>query len=313
MELRHVKIFVLAAEYQNFSKVAEFAFISQSSVSKYIQILEDELGGALFARDGRHTELSEFGRAFLPHAISILEKEEEAKAVLQHFKQGYRHENLRIGIEDSLLVAPPEVFFIRLARAISTVHTTEPGIQFDIQYYSCSELEMMMREGRIDLALRLLSDAQAANEDDALNRVCLSLDRNYLTVSAETDVSGGYREVMKRVDTYMFDGQHMPRNVTYTMVNQYGISSGIKVYRDWNELLLNIILGNGRMAAIMPGNMRHIALACGLNMLPMEDFQLKSGLYGVYRKGNESCAELFLSHLKKRFQENINLPPTDPP
>ena len=74
MELRHVKIFVLAAEYQNFSKVAEFAFISQSSVSKYIQILEDELGGALFVRDGRHTELSEFGRAFLPHAISILEK-----------------------------------------------------------------------------------------------------------------------------------------------------------------------------------------------------------------------------------------------
>ena len=67
------------------------------------------------------------------------------------------------------------------------------------------------------------------------------------------------------------------------------------------------------MAAIMPGNMRHIALACGLNMLPMEDFQLKSGLYGVYRKGNESCAELFLSHLQKRFQENMNLPPTDPP
>lgn len=98
MELRHVKIFVLAAEYQNFSKVAEFAFISQSSVSKYIQILEDELGGALFVRDGRHTELSEFGRAFLPHAISILEKEEEAKAVLQHFKQGYRHETCGLGL-----------------------------------------------------------------------------------------------------------------------------------------------------------------------------------------------------------------------
>lgn len=155
MELRHVKIFVLAAEYQYFSKVAEFAFISQSSVSKYIQILEDELGGALFVRDGRHTELSEFGRAFLPTPFPYWRRKRKQRRSCSISSRGYRHENLRIGIEDSLLVAPPEVFFIRLARAISTVHTTEPGIQFDIQYYSCSELEMMMREGRIDLALRL--------------------------------------------------------------------------------------------------------------------------------------------------------------
>lgn len=44
MELKSVRIFVMAAKYLNFSKVAETLFLSQSSISKYISSLENELG-----------------------------------------------------------------------------------------------------------------------------------------------------------------------------------------------------------------------------------------------------------------------------
>lgn len=44
MNTEHIKEFILLASNLNFSKAAEDSFISQSSLSKHIRILEKELG-----------------------------------------------------------------------------------------------------------------------------------------------------------------------------------------------------------------------------------------------------------------------------
>ena len=105
MELKHVKIFVLAANLLNFTKVAEFSFLSQSSVTKYIQCLEEELGGKLFLRDGRKTELTELGKLFLPYASSLLDTEQESMAALRSYQSGLERTTFRIGVEDALAKA----------------------------------------------------------------------------------------------------------------------------------------------------------------------------------------------------------------
>ena len=81
MELKHVKIFVLAANLLNFTKVAEFSFLSQSSVTKYIQCLEEELGGKLFLRgDCRNLK-------FPPQVTADIASFEDLQGIMDDLKE----------------------------------------------------------------------------------------------------------------------------------------------------------------------------------------------------------------------------------
>lgn len=71
MELDYLHEFVTLAQICNFQKAANMLYISQSSLSKHIMSLEEELGNSLFIRTTRKVELSGFGSAFLPYAVQI--------------------------------------------------------------------------------------------------------------------------------------------------------------------------------------------------------------------------------------------------
>ena len=71
MELNYIKEFVILAETENFLEAAESLFISQSSLSKHIKTLEQELGVALFDRTTRKVHLNEYGHTFLEYAKQI--------------------------------------------------------------------------------------------------------------------------------------------------------------------------------------------------------------------------------------------------
>lgn len=304
MELKHVKIFVLAAELLNFSKVADLSFISQSSVTKYIQSLEEELDGTLFLRDGRKMILSEFGKEFLPYAVALLDKEQESLEVLRSFKAGRRYNTLRIGVEESLFVAPPDVFFIKVAASINQLHRADPSLHLNLQYYNSDDLNTLLDSGEIDLSLRLLTNYQTQNQaDSAIEFVCLDLCRNYLAVSGDTDTDKGYLDVLKQIDTYIYDKQPMPQNITFSVTNQYGLSAGLKTYRHWTELYTEVILSNGRFATILPENMKAPAEACGLKLLRIDDFPIYTGLYGFWKRENENpYIHSFVQELGSRYQ-----------
>ena len=61
MEIGTIQEFVVLAECLNFSEAASRLFISQSSLSKHIKALEQELGVALFERTTRSIRLSGAG------------------------------------------------------------------------------------------------------------------------------------------------------------------------------------------------------------------------------------------------------------
>lgn len=65
MELTQLKYFLEAAKTENLSQAARNLHISQPSLSKAIQKLEEELGAPLFQRDGRRLRLNGNGKAFL--------------------------------------------------------------------------------------------------------------------------------------------------------------------------------------------------------------------------------------------------------
>jgi len=76
METKYLTEFLKLAEVLDYREASEFLFISQSTLSRHIMSLEQELGVSLFYRTTRHVELSEYGKALIPYATNILNEQD---------------------------------------------------------------------------------------------------------------------------------------------------------------------------------------------------------------------------------------------
>lgn len=73
MENRYIKEFVILAETCSFQETAERTHISQSSLTKHIQKIEEELGVPLFDRTTRTVKLNKYGAEFNKYAKQIVQ------------------------------------------------------------------------------------------------------------------------------------------------------------------------------------------------------------------------------------------------
>src|ERR1700758_2706651 len=80
MEFHQLRYVCAIADTGSFSRAAERCHVAQPSLSQQVQKLEEDLGARLFDRLGRSVRLTEAGRAFLPHARSILQQMEAARS-----------------------------------------------------------------------------------------------------------------------------------------------------------------------------------------------------------------------------------------
>ena len=87
MDTQYIQEFVKLAETMNFSAAAKQMHISQSSLSRHMQKLEEELGKPLFIRTTRRMELSDFGRQFLPSALKIDEAVREGMENIREYER----------------------------------------------------------------------------------------------------------------------------------------------------------------------------------------------------------------------------------
>lgn len=77
MNMNYLNEFLVLAQTNNYQEAAELLFISQSSLSKHIMVLEKELGVLLFDRSTRNVKLSNYGQIFLPYADKIIQLQQE--------------------------------------------------------------------------------------------------------------------------------------------------------------------------------------------------------------------------------------------
>jgi len=87
IDLEYIKEFVELAKVGNFLEAAENLYISQSTLSKHIKALEDELHVHLFDRTTRTVKLSIYGQAFLIYAKQMEKSMELALQTLAEMKE----------------------------------------------------------------------------------------------------------------------------------------------------------------------------------------------------------------------------------
>ena len=89
MEMQHIRYFLALCEERNFTRAAARCGVAQPSLTRAIKRLEQELGGALFRRSRKTTELTGLGRAVRPQIAEI------ARAAAAARREAARHLALR--------------------------------------------------------------------------------------------------------------------------------------------------------------------------------------------------------------------------
>jgi DNA-binding transcriptional LysR family regulator len=82
MEIQQLKYFLGVVEHKYFTSAAAEFCISQSSLSKHIKSLEDELQVKLLDRSTRSVKLTEAGSDFFTYATQIVETYNEMQTMM---------------------------------------------------------------------------------------------------------------------------------------------------------------------------------------------------------------------------------------
>lgn len=89
MTVEQLRYFIAIVDMGSYMDAALQLNISQSSVSKHIKSLEDELGISLFDRKSRKAKLTSEGKALLPEARLLMEKIDHFLASAEKMKPNY--------------------------------------------------------------------------------------------------------------------------------------------------------------------------------------------------------------------------------
>jgi LysR family transcriptional activator of nhaA len=97
----HLHYFWAIAKEGNLTRVAQQLHVSQSALSSQIRQFEEQLGNALFVREGRTLKLTEVGRVVLNYAESIFALGQELMEAVSA-GEGQKLQRLRIGAVSTL-------------------------------------------------------------------------------------------------------------------------------------------------------------------------------------------------------------------
>ena len=104
MEFQQVRYFLNLADTLNFTEAAMRSGVSQPTLTRAIQRLEQELSGTLVYRDGKDTRLTALGRDIQAEFAAIGESERRVLALSQNRVRG-RRETVTLGVVHTIAPA----------------------------------------------------------------------------------------------------------------------------------------------------------------------------------------------------------------
>jgi LysR family nitrogen assimilation transcriptional regulator len=145
MDLTRLQYFAAVAEAGSFSRAAAALHLTQPSLSRQVQLLEQELGQRLLERHGRGVLPTEAGTALLAHARAIQELAERARADMADRQQNPRG-RLTVGL-------PPRVAQVITADLVEGFHARYPEAGITVMEGLSLRLRELLVAGRADVAI----------------------------------------------------------------------------------------------------------------------------------------------------------------
>lgn len=142
-DLRYLRYAILAAEHGSFRRTAEILSVSQSTVSRRIQILERRIGVALFERHRSGARATQAGERFLREAVIGARHLHQAVDAVAKAKRGATGV-LRVGLTACLANG-------FLAELLAVYHRQYPAIDVSFEEGTSQVNIGALRAGRLDV------------------------------------------------------------------------------------------------------------------------------------------------------------------
>lgn len=159
MELLQLQYFLAVARLEHMTEAARSLHVTQSSLSKTIQRLEEDLGVLLFDRTGRKLRLNEFGSRFLRRAERALFELEQGRQEISDLS-GPEHGALELAVTTAST----------LPNILREFRKKRPHIQFHVQMLSMQEMITLLHRGEVDFCL---SSPPVQGDDIECQIVCI--------------------------------------------------------------------------------------------------------------------------------------------
>lgn len=154
MELSYLKEFIVLSETGNYLEAADQLYISQSSLSRHIKALEDELGVTLFERTTRKVILNTPGSMFLPYARQIVGLHQKYQDDLYTYKKNIQG-TLSIG-------SIPSMQQYNILDLVIRYEQKYPNYSLNMIEDDPIRLTTMVQNGELDMAfIRTISPVKA--------------------------------------------------------------------------------------------------------------------------------------------------------
>lgn len=173
-DLRHLAAFTSIAATGSLGRSAEALHITQPALSRTIKRLEETVGEELFERHSKGMQLTDIGRALLPHAELLLLEASHATEEIRAL-QGLAKGVIRVGAVGSIASSV-------LPQAVGEVLKRWPGLQVHVLEGVWDRLTDALVKHEVDLALAM--DAPDSEEIVAI-RDCRWEDRSFVVAARD--------------------------------------------------------------------------------------------------------------------------------
>lgn len=148
METRYTRVVEEVAKLGSIRAAAETIGYTQSAITKILHRIEEEFGEHFFERHPRGMRLNEFGKVFLEHSLAIDKEMRDAKSKIAALKSGETG-HVILGTAAWSTQILPDI----LAKLVQE----RPDLKVRVVESNAGQLEQLLMEGRIDLAISAMS------------------------------------------------------------------------------------------------------------------------------------------------------------
>lgn len=145
MELLQLQYFIRVAHLEHMTEAAESLYVTQSSLSKTIQRLEQSIGVELFDRIGKKLKLNAYGQAFLPRAEKALFELEQGQQQLLDMSKS-RQQSIRLAVTNAST----------LPQILHTFRERYPHTPLHVQMCATEEMEQLLQSDEVDFGFASL-------------------------------------------------------------------------------------------------------------------------------------------------------------
>lgn len=278
MNLKQAQYIKTIAECGSLTAAAKKLFVSQPSLSQMLRQIEQEIGLPIFDRSVTPLRLSYAGEKYLQAAERMLAANKELEEQLREIKHEHSG-RLRLGISATRAM--------QVLPLVLPIFTEEfPNVTLELTESGSGNLEKLLLEGKIDLAMAALESTSTAMTYELIEKETIGILAGRNSALAKRFVSGTPISVSDATgDSFVcLTPSHSSRIIQDKLFRKMGYTPHILLETDVLEVGLRVALEAGACMLLPNIYVDNYVRQRKGEFFPLKDYENRRHFYACFRK-----------------------------